>query len=158
VCGPGDAPAELTASGAGVTLVYGNFLAGANNDCPPTPNASVVSLTIAAEQSGGIGRFTLCIERPDQLGVDAALGPDTVGTPARVPDANGSANGCMLSYRLGLPAPRGVVRGIGVCSAGVDPAGFALEVDGVVTVERVCGGTIDQIELAIAGRVAVAAE
>jgi hypothetical protein len=156
-CGPGDAGDELSIDAEGVELVYGALEYGQNNDCPePDAPAGVISLTIAGEEvGGGVGRFTLCIGRPDLLATqELLLGPDDAGVGVRVVDVTGDIDGCTYSFDDSVP-PTGSATAPGLCGAGADLSGFALVIDGTVTLERDCGGVIDSIEVAISSRVAV---
>ena len=163
VCGPGDAPAELTVTGTNVSLTYGNFEAGLNNDCPgegEVPGVGVTSLSIQSRQVGGIGFFTLCVERPDRLNAPSELGPDENFHPVRVVDVSGEANGCDFNRDTTVD-PTGTAQSIGLCNdargnAGGNAAGFAFTIDGTVTLERDCAGVIDTVAVTLSGEVAVA--
>jgi hypothetical protein len=154
-CGPGDAPDEgIVADSADVTITYGGLEYGQNNDCPADPN--IISLTIAGEQVGNpLGRFTLCVGRPDQLaGRALALGVDDPASAVRVIDVGGDVAGCTYNFD-DTAAPPATARTEGLCDAGGSLEGFALILDGTVTLERDCGGVVDSIEVALTGRVAV---
>ena len=156
-CGPGDAPARgVTASASDVTLTYGDLTSLEGNDCPaPDAPEGVISLSIEGRQVDGPGLFTLCIPRPDLL--DSAprmLGPIQSSADAQIVDLNGEADGCSYAIDPTTP-PTGSAIGLGVCGNGNDPAGFALDFDGAVSLTRTCDGTIDSISVALTGRVAV---
>jgi hypothetical protein len=143
----------LAAIGPEVELAYDSLEYGENNDCPEADAPEgVISLTIAGRQIGGIGRFTLCIGRPDLFGQALELGPDEVGVPVRIIDVTGEANGCSFSFDDTV-APTGTARTEGLCDAGADLSGFTLIVDGTVTLERDCGGVIDTVDVTLAGRI-----
>jgi hypothetical protein len=156
-CGPGDAEADgLVATSADVTIPYEGLEYGLNNDCPEDDApANVVSLTIAGLQTAGaVGRFTICVGRPDLLAsTPQALGIDEEGFEARVVDVTGTVDGCTYSFDDSVP-PTGTVSSEGLCEAGANLEGFALTFDGEVTLERDCSGVIDSVVVALAGRVA----
>lgn len=157
-CGVGSAPASgLVASATGVTLTYGDLSSLSGNDCPdPAAPSGVVSLSIEGRTADGTGLVTFCIPRPDQLGSGArALGNTPTMADVRVIDLTGMAAGCSYDFESTLPAPTGTVTASGVCANGTDPAGFALTIDGTVTVTRTCGATVDSVALTLAGTVAV---
>jgi hypothetical protein len=72
----------------------------------------------------------------------------------RVVDFSGMANGCTFALDSATP-PTGTAKGTGVCNNGTDKAGFALELNGMVTARRTCGATVDSVTLTLAGKVAV---
>jgi hypothetical protein len=155
-CGPGGAsPEGLVASSADVTLRYGGLLSGANNDCPdPAAPAGVVSLSLHGSQSGGTGLITLCMPRPDKL----AGGSGSLGTDLRIIDLNGDdGTGCTYALNAGRPV-LGTVRTSGMCDVGTHPAGYALIVEGNLSLDRDCPTMSDTIAVAFAGTIAVAAE
>ena len=157
-CGPGDAPeAGIVADSAEVTIEYGELVYGQNNDCPADPN--VVSVTIAGNQVGNInGRFTLCVGRPDQLaGRALALGVDDPASEVRVIDVSGDVEGCSYRFDDSVP-PTGTASTTGLCEAGANLEGFALTLDGTVTLERTCGAVVDSIEVSLSGRAAELAQ
>ncbi len=160
-CGVMGAPTSgLLASSVDVTLNYGEFTAGANNDCPandPDEPEGLISLSIFGRQVGGEGLITLCIPRPDLLGEpDRSLGSDITGVDIRLVDVVGNVDSC--TYELDpTRIPTGTGTGEGVCKAATDPAGFALILDGAISLKRTCGATIDTIGVTLAGRVAVEA-
>ena len=158
-CGPGDAPAEIAATGLGVELTFGGMISGANNDCPidGTPDG-VVSMSIQGTQVGNsIGFFTLCVPRPDQLTAGEDLGIDDPASdepPVRIVDISGSDLGC--SYNYDNTPPTGTARAEGLCdTSGLGEGGFALVLDGQVTLSRDCGGVEDTGVVTISGSVAV---
>jgi len=158
-CGPGDAPADgIVASGLGVELTYGGMISGENNDCPidGTPEG-VISMTIAGVQTGvPIGLFTLCIPRPDLLSVGESLGIDDPASedPAvRVVDVGGADAGCTYDLDIAVP-PSGTARAKGLCNA-TGAGGFALVLDGQVTLTRTCGAVVDSVVVSLTGTVAV---
>jgi hypothetical protein len=156
-CGPGGAPAVgLTATGAGVNLSYGNLVGGLNNDCPaPDAPAGIVSLTLQGGQSGGTGRMTLCVRRPDLLAQGAQpLGHDVPDAEVLLIDVTGAASGCSFTIDRSQP-PTGTATTAGLCGNGSNPAGFALSLDGSVSLTRTCGAAVDSVQLSLAGTVAV---
>ncbi len=156
-CGPGGAPAAgLMVSSAEVSLVYGGLSALAGNDCPdPDAPAGVVSVSIEGRTTDDTGFVTLCIPRPDRLmEAGRTLGLPLSTADVQIFDLTGTAGGCTYALDTTRP-PLGTATGTGVCSNGNDPAGFAIELDGNVSLRRTCGQTIDQVAVALAGRVAV---
>lgn len=158
-CGPGDAPDDgLVATGLGVELTYGGLAAGPNNDCPVdgTPEG-VISLTIAGVQTdlpGGL--FTLCVPRPDLLSAGESLGIDDPASedPAvRVVDVSGADVSCEYDLDDTVP-PTGTARAEGLCDP-TGAGGFALVLDGEVTLTRTCGAVIDSVVVQLTGTAAV---
>lgn len=159
-CGPGGAPdTGLVASGDAVTLTYGQLAGELNNDCPAADAPSgVISLTIRGMQTDGTGLVTLCVARPDLLAEQAqALGPDLAGTEVRLVDVKGIANTCSVSIDRTQPVT-GRVTSSGLCGNGSDAAGFALEIDGALSLTRTCGTIVDSLGITLHGRIAVAAK
>jgi hypothetical protein len=157
-CGPDDAPAVgLVAAGEGVTLTYGALTGGLNGDCPAAGAPSgVTSLTIAGTGDGGF--VTLCVSRPDLLAKQAqALALEVPGTTVEVGivDVAGTAAGCSYAIDRAKPAT-GSATSTGLCDNGADAAGFALELDGALSLTRTCGQTVDSVAVTLRGRVAVA--
>jgi hypothetical protein len=155
-CGPEGAPAmPVTASNADVMLSYGNLSSLSGNDCPdPNAPSGVISLSIEGAQIGGTGLLTFCIPRPDLLAEGRTLGSTGSMGQIRVVDFSGMANGCTFALDSTTP-PTGTAKGTGVCNNGTDKAGFALELNGMVTARRTCGATVDSVTLTLAGKVAV---
>jgi len=160
-CGPGDAPGTgLVASRDAVTLTYGNLVGGLNNDCPASDApAGVISMTIHGTQTDGTGQITLCVARPDLLATQAqALGHDVAGAAVRIVDIEGSATDCSFTIDRMQPVT-GNATSSGLClvngSNGIDPAGFALVLDGALSLTRTCGATVS---VTLHGRVAVTAD
>lgn len=159
-CGPGGAPGVgLVASSDAVTLTYGQLHGGLNNDCPAAgAPAGVTSLTITGTQADATGGFvTLCVARPDLLAKQAqALALDVAGAEVRIVDLGGTANNCSFAIDPSQPAD-GTASATGLCGNGSDAAGFALVVDGSLSLARTCGSTVDSVRVTLHGRVAVAA-
>ena len=160
-CGPGDAPVNgLVASDSQITLTYGQLGAAQNNDCrDPDAPAGVISLTIRGMQTDATGFITLCVARPDLLAKQAqALGPDAAGSEVRLVDLSGTASTCRFTIdRTASAQPiTGSVTSSGLCGNGSDAAGFALALDGAVSLARTCGTTTDSLRVTLNGRVAVA--
>ncbi len=150
-CGPmGAFEFGLTASSDQVNLVFGDLVAGANNDCPdPAAPSGVVSLTISGTQMGQSGLVTFCVPRPDQLSNTLPL-----GTGVKVIDLNAADASC--TYALdSSQLPAGTVKGEGVCDNGTNAAGFALVVNGNIGLRRTCGVTVDSVSVGLTGPVAV---
>jgi hypothetical protein len=156
-CGPGSASdVGIVASNGNVAMTYGNFSAGPHHDCPDTAS-SVESLTFGGVQMGAGNLVTFCAPRPDQLrdGVP-------IGTGFRIVDFTGEANGCSYCFTGG--ATDGTARAEGLCDDGTNSAGFALTLDGHVSLTQFCppnlmcppgAGTPVQIQLS--GTVAIRA-
>jgi hypothetical protein len=156
-CGPGDAPSDgITITGPNVALTYDEFDFGQNNDCPEAGAPSgVISVTIHASQVGGALPLTFCFGRPDLLAEGPLdLGQDDPGVEFRVVDASGMDASC--TYEIDTTAPiTGTASTEGLCNNGAGPDGFALILDGDLTLKRTCGATMDTVAVSIAGRVAV---
>ena len=159
-CGPGGAPKTgLLASSVDVTLSYGNMTSRAGNDCPdPAAPSGVVAITIEGTQTDGTGFITLCIPRPDLL-MDGmrSLGLTTSMADIRVIDLQGAAASCTYTIDT-TRLPTGTGAGAGVCSNGTNKAGFAIDLNGAVSLRRTCGTTTDTIGVKLTGKVAIAAE
>jgi hypothetical protein len=157
-CGPSGAPTVgIVAAGTGVSLTYGTMSGGLNNDCPAAdqPNG-VVSMTIDGAQDGGPGLFGICISRPDKLANGPQnLGPDAPTSEIRLVGISGNANGCTFAIDTTKPIT-GTATSSGLCGNGADSAGFALVLDGALTLKRTCGATVDSVAVTLRGRVAVA--
>lgn len=160
-CGPGDAPkVGLVAGSVDVTLTYGNMTSRAGNDCPdPDAPTGVVSVSIEGEQTDGTGGLiTLCVPRPDLLMAgDRKLGLTISTADIRIIDLHGSSGSCTYALDSTRP-PTGTGGATGVCGNGTDKAGFALELDGAISLRRTCGATVDTIAVKLTGSVAVPAE
>ena len=151
-CGQSGSNFGLAVSSDQVSLIYGGFASGANNDCPDaTAPAGVVSLTVTGTQSDSLGGLvTLCIPRPDRLANEGAL-----GTAIKIIDLTGTDTAaCTYTYDSFHP-PTGTVKGVGVCSNGTDPAGYGLVFDGFIGLKRTCAGTTDSVSVGMTGAVAV---
>lgn len=158
-CGPeGAPPVGIVAAGTNVSLTYGNLTGGLNNDCPaPDQPSGIVSLTIdGAQDGGGLHALGLCIQRPDKLASGPQnLGPDLPTSDIRVIGVGGSAGGC--DFKLDKTQPiSGTATATGLCGNGADSAGFALVLDGSLSLTRTCGATVDSVAVTLSGRVAVA--
>jgi hypothetical protein len=155
-CGPGDAPDNgLFASNADVTITFTGLHSGQNNDCPdPDAPPGVVSLTIQGVQQGGPGLLTLCIARPDKL--DSGTIP--LGTSgARIIDLKGTVDDCMYAFDSSRPVT-GTVMTFGLCDNGANSAGYAIGVDGNVSMTRMCPTMNDTLAVAFNGKAAVSAD
>ena len=152
-CGPPPGtPLTLSITAGSATLVFNNFTSSANNDCTaPDAPSGVVSLEIDSKQNGVSG-LSLCVARPDLLGTS----PQEIGTGVLVEGFFGNDGTCTYALDNSAP-PTGTVSGKGVCGNGTDPAGYALVLAGSATLTRTCGTSIDTVQVAIDGTVAVAA-
>ena len=158
-CGPGGAPSSgLTASSADVVLTYGAMSALAGNDCPAADApAGLVSLSIEGKTADETGLITLCIPRPDLLREgNRTLGTSLSMADVRIFDLTGTSEGCTFTLDSTRP-PSGTAIGLGVCGDGIDPAGFALDISGAVSLRRTCGADTDSVAVTLSGRVAVSA-
>lgn len=150
-CGPGDAPAfGLLASSADVTLNYGNFTSGANNDCRDSTVPDIISLTLEGTQQDSTSIIVLCIPRPDQL----AVMDQPIGSGLRIIDVNGELEGCTYKYDSTRVAT-GMVHAKGLCDNGTNDAGYALGITGNMSLVRTCGATVDTVAVELSGLVAV---
>jgi hypothetical protein len=159
-CGPGDAPkVGLVAGSVDVTLTYGNMTSRAGNDCPdPSAPAGVVAVSIEGTQSDGSGLITLCVPRPDLLVQGGrSLGTTVSTADIRIIDLHGSSGACTYALDSTRP-PTGTGGAAGVCNNGIDKAGFALELDGAISLRRTCDATVDTVAVKLTGAVAVPAE
>jgi hypothetical protein len=157
-CGPGDAPDKgLLAGDQDQMLTFGSLVSSANNDCPdPSAPSGVTSLTIGGTQSDGTGLLTLCIPRPDMLAASVPLGGAAAPAPdVRIIDLSGTAMGCDYAFESARPVS-GTVLGRGVCDNGNDSSGYALVIDGHISVKRTCPTSMDTIAVNFNGTVAVA--
>ena len=155
-CGIGAAADSIPLTGSGLTVTYDTFAGGANNDCPdPNAPAGVVSITIEAKQSGGTPAdfLTLCIPRIDELSQGGAFGGPTSGD-VRFIDVDGTSGNCTISLDA-TTAPTGTASASGVCANGTDSRGFALTLDGTISVEKNCAGAIELTTMTVSGTVAV---
>jgi hypothetical protein len=149
----------LTASSTDVTLTFGNATSRAGSDCPdPDAPEGVIAVTIEAPQTDGQGFITLCIPRPDLLELgNRSLGLTLSTADIRIIALSGMANNCSFNTDKTRP-PTGKGAGLGVCSNGTDKAGFAIDLDGAISLRRTCGATMDTIGVKLAGKIAIAAE
>lgn len=153
-CGPGAAPDfGIHAASADVSLTYGNLTSGQNNDCPdPDAPSGVVSLTIQGSQQDGPGLLTLCIARPDKIASGEL--PFGVGQ-VQIIDLNGEADGCSFTIDRMRPT-LGTASTSGLCDNGANPAGYALTVDGNLSLTRTCPTMNDTIAVSFTGTAAIA--
>jgi hypothetical protein len=157
VCGPGDQPAPgLTVEAAAVT--FGDFAASANNDCPPTAGEHPTSVTIQGEQvdPAVASQFlVLCLPRPDLI--DDQPVPLTDGERIQLIDLFGrDADGCDIRFDSAAEPGNAAVTFSGFCDSGTDPAGFAIELSGVLPITRSCEGADSALTSELGGRAAVA--
>ena len=162
VCGFGEAPVDGIVVAAGAdSFEYGGFQAGLNNDCPGQDG--VVSVTVFGAQvdPAGAAFLTLCLPRPDLLEAGTAypLRPDVQPVPegdrVQVIDVDADhADDCTWSLDGG--ALDATASFEGVCDDGADPAGFALTLDGTVTLREDCPATPPvNVEVTLGGTVRV---
>lgn len=156
-CGPGDQPAPgLTVEAAAVT--FGDFAASANNDCPPTAGEHPTSITIQGEQVDPAvsGQFlVLCLPRPDLI--DDQPVPLSDGERIQLIDLFGQdAEGCDIRFDSAADPGNAAATFSGFCENGTDPAGFAIELSGVLPITRSCDGADSALTSQLGGRAAVA--
>lgn len=162
-CGVGDGDTVITATGGGLDLSWVDLTSSANNDCPdPAAPSGIISLTLTGmtgDEFPGGGFLTFCIPRIDTLG---SSGHDSVGdtlstADLRIVDVNFTlGNGCTISRSPGT-AVSGTASASGVCANGEDPAGYALTLAALFTVDQDCAGTLTQLDMEIRGTYAVTA-
>ncbi len=157
-CGPGSAePNGLRATTAdgSLNIAYAAMTAGANNDCPDPampPGEGVISLTIAGNEEGAVAPIVFCVPRPDKL-QNGAL---SLGKDFQVIDVMAQANGCTYTVVRPVDAA-GTASVSGMCENGVGAAGFALTMDGSVTLLKRCMGLPDaNVSVTLLGTIAVA--
>lgn len=158
-CGPMGAPPDgLIASSVDVTLTFGMMTSRAGSDCPDPATPDIIAVTVEGRQTDGSGFITLCIPRPDLLEMgNRTLGHTTSNADIRIIDLDGAANNC--TYKIDKTRiPTGKGAGLGVCDNGTNSAGFALDLDGAISLTRTCGATIDTIGVKLVGKFAVPAE
>jgi hypothetical protein len=157
-CGPGDAPRTVqVAAGDTVSVSYGELSGLLGNDCPaPGAPAGVISLSIEGRQTDDpAGLITLCVPRPDLLMEGArSLGTTLSAADVRIIDLQGKASGCSFTLDTAQP-PTGTAQATGVCDNGDSPAGFALTLDGAISLRRTCGATVDTLQATLRGQVAI---
>lgn len=157
-CGPGGAPSSgLLAASDTATLSYGDLSGLLGNDCPdPAAPEGVISLSIEGRQKDDpTGLITLCVPRPDLLmSGDRTLGTTLLPADIRIIDLRGNANNCSFTLDS-TRMPTGAAQATGVCDNGDSPDGFALSIDGALSMLRTCGGTMEVVPVTLRGRVAV---
>jgi hypothetical protein len=153
-CGIGGAPATgIVAAGGTVSVTFDPVSGSPNNDCPATDApAGVTSLTISTP-IGAPTILTLCVARPDLLDGGQPLG-NVAKVGVQVVDVSGTAAGCTLVVDH-TAAITGTATSAGLCNAGTDHAGFALTLDGMLTLKRTCAGVVDSVAVTLTGRAAV---
>ena len=110
----------------------------------------VISLTLDCTQADGTAIITLCIPRPDQLTkMDQPL-----GTGLRIIDLNGDKDGCTYAFEGTRPVT-GTVHVSGMCDNGTNDAGYALGINGNISLRRTCPTMTDTIAVTLDGTVAV---
>jgi hypothetical protein len=151
----------LLASSTDVTLTFGQMTSRAGSDCPdPAAPSGVIAVTVEGHQTDGTGFITLCIPRPDLLEMgNQSIGLSMPGSVVGIGivDLQGSSNSCTYAIDKSR-VPTGIGAGIGVCNNGTDKAGFALDLDGAISLRRTCGATVDTIAVKLTGKFAVPAE
>jgi hypothetical protein len=161
-CGPGDAPASgITVATPDGAITYGAFTSSPNNDCTPA-DGQLTSLTVdgVQQQPTPVGMFTphlaLCITRPERTGADPVPFGLTDDDPINLVSVNAEAGGCTFALDRST-APEATATFTGYCADGSDPAGYAIELAGSVTLARTCGADIDTVTVELGGAAAVEA-
>ncbi len=163
--GPGAGGDGLTVTAEGTTITYAALAAGANNDCPVdgTPGG-VISLTIGGVQSSpaGVGVISFCLPRPDLVDGGGTFPLDPDNHPAladdrvHVIDVDATIDADCTWAHDPEDAPDGTATFVGFCAHGVDDAGFAMTLDGTLTVTETCTGSPDrELTVTLGGTVAV---
>lgn len=132
-CGPGDAAGGLAVG----DLTFDDFRSSPNNDCTPMQGREPTSVTIQGDQSApdGAGFLVLCLPRPDEIGGDPISLADT--DRVQVVDLFGKdADDCTVRVDDASDAS---VTFTGFCADGTDDAGYALALEGTISVTRTCG-------------------
>lgn len=157
-CGPGDAPVDgVTAALANNTVTYGSFTSSPDGNCTTgtEPSLSIEGIQVDPAPIGGTTqKIAFCIPLPDAVGGD----PMTLGLedtdPVRLVEVNASVDPC--TYRFDFsPDPSGTITFSGYCDSGLHEAGYAITLDGSVTLRQVCGGDLETIIVDLAGSAAV---
>jgi hypothetical protein len=154
-CGPGDDEAP----GLRVDeIVFDGMVASPNNDCPPTAGEHPTAITIQGTQvePEAPGQFLVfCLPRPDLIDGEAVSLTDS--ERIEVVDLFGrDGAGCELRFDRSAAPGSGSVTFSGFCDNGIDGAGFAMSLTGVLPFTRTCDGedpTAVTVELG--GRAAV---
>ncbi len=135
-CGTEGAAADgLVASASAITITYTGLTAGPNHDCPAADApAGVESLTLMGTQENGTGLFTACVPRPDLLAADQTIGLAMNAAFSLVDLSGSDPHGCVYAVDRTVP-PTGTAKAEGICDAGTNKAGFALDVMGTVSVK-----------------------
>ena len=157
-CGPDGAfDFGLVLSDASTQLAFGNLRSGANNDCPdPSAPAGVISLTVRGSLMDGSGLLTLCLPRPDLMNTQTVplVGATGALPGMRIIDLNVIDAGCIYRLETGRP-PVGTAKTNGLCKNGTDKAGYALVIDGNVSLSKTCETSTTSVALSFAGEGAV---
>jgi hypothetical protein len=124
----------------------------------------VVSLTVYGPQAtpAGAAFVSLCLPRPDLVRAGDTLPLDPHNQPAldadrvHVVDVQAElADGCRWTLD-GAAAPTGTATFAGYCGQGIEPEGWALALDGQVTVVETCPGGLERtLQVTLSGRAAV---
>ena len=164
-CGVSGAPDEgITAAADGDQARFGDWVAGANNDCPgPGAPAGVVSLTVfgAQVEPAGAAFVTVCLPRPDLIREESyPLSRDVQPVPAddrvQLIDVQAAfGDGCRWDLD-DTAEPDGTAAFTGLCEGGVDPAGFTMTLAATATVVETCPEAADRtLEVTLEGSVHV---
>lgn len=157
----GDRALGIAVTVGSETVTFGGFTSSANNDCSVN-GSGVISLTIQGQQQGASSAMSLCLPRPDLIEQQAALSgnhvPPTETDRVQLFDVSVTlANNCTGRLQTGA-TPAGTAGFIGYCGAGLDPAGYGLEVDGTVMLDVTCASGTTAMAAELHGLVEVDAQ
>ena len=160
-CGSlGAPPSGMLVAGGGVSLEFGEFTSGANNDCPDLAipiESRTTSVTIFAKLAGGSpGFLTACLQHPESSNTTGRdIGADQSEADIQIVDVTAMTGGCTYTLSNAAP-PTGLGQTEGSCDNGTNPAGFALVLDGMLKLDKTCGANpVEVIDVTLSGRVAV---
>jgi hypothetical protein len=116
----------------------------------------VVSLTLSGVQKDGPGLITLCISRPDLIAV-GEVPLSTMGTGVRIIDLSAESMGCTYALESLRPV-LGTATTTGMCENGTHKNGYALTVEGNLSMRKTCETATTTLALTFNGTVAVKAQ
>lgn len=149
----------MLVAGGGVSLDFGMFDAGPNNDCPdlgiPLEERPTSVTIIGRPSDGSVGFLTICLQHPESSNTPGRdIGADQSEADIQIADVTVMTGGC--TYTLNDAAPTGLGQTEGSCDSGTNAAGFALVLDGALKLDKACGGNpVEVIDVTLSGRVAV---
>jgi hypothetical protein len=119
----------------------------------------VISLTLEGEHKDGPGLITFCVPRPDQLAKQPA---PLNSEQARIIDLNGEVGGCRYQFDAARPVT-GTFAASGLCDAGANKAGYAITIDGALSLKlapqqpATCTKTSHDVEVTFGGTTKITA-